>query len=492
MSKTAETYAYRDDVAELLASFTTNVSGELTPATRRAAKRALGDSIAVSLGALAHPAFKAALRHAARFPMPNGPVIWGTTMRATPDLAALTNGVLLRCYDYNDFFVGRLNSGHPSDMVSGLVAAAEWSGASGEELLSALAVGYEMVGAVFDAFSTAPGGWDYTNLTAIGAASAIARVLKLSTEQTREALAMTVVPHFASDEVESCELNPRGDLTMWKRFNGSDSVRNALQACLLASVGIEGAVRPFTGKQGFVAKLKTANDPLPVLRERLDPGKPLSRIAETYMKLWPVGSMAQSAVQAALEARAKVSDIGRIKQIRVFAEEGAYQHFVTMRQDAWNSVSRETADHSMPYIVATAVLDGSIGIESFNLDRVLDPRRQTFIRDKIVVTPAPELGTLAGGKLKRAEAGYLSRIEIEMLDGEVLHGAARPFPGHPKSPFSDAALDHKLRVNAEPFAGPAATGRIIEALSSIERLDHVGILTSLLAFDAETVKSAAA
>jgi 2-methylcitrate dehydratase len=202
--------------------------------------------------------------------------------------------------------------------------------------------------------------------------------------------------------------------------------------------------------------------------------------------------MAQSAVQAALEARAKVSDIGRIKQIRVFAEEGAYQHFVTMRQDAWNSVSRETADHSMPYIVATAVLDGSIGIESFNLDRVLDPRRQTFIRDKIVVTPAPELGTLAGGKLKRAEAGYLSRIEIEMLDGEVLHGAARPFPGHPKSPFSDAALDHKLRVNAEPFAGPAATGRIIEALSSIERLDHVGILTSLLAFDAETVKSAAA
>jgi 2-methylcitrate dehydratase len=491
MSKTAEAYVYRDEVAELLASFTTNVSGELTPAVRRAAKRALGDSVAVSLGALAHPAFKAALRHVARFPMPNGAVIWGTTMRAAPDQATLTNGVLLRCYDYNDFFVGRLNSGHPSDMVSGLVAAAEWSGASGEQLLSALAVGYEVVGAVFDAFSTAPGGWDYTNLTAIGATSAIARVLRLTTEQTREALAMTVVPHFASDEVESCELNGRGDLTMWKRFNGSDSVRNALQACLLASVGIEGAVRPFTGKQGFVAKLKTANDPLPVLQERLASAKPLSRIAETYMKLWPVGSMAQSAIQAALEARAKVSDIGRIKQVRVFAEEGAYQHFVTMRQDAWNPVSRETADHSMPYIVAAAVLDGGIGTESFDLDRVLEPRRQAFVRDKVVVTPAPELGTLAGGKLKRAEEGYLSRVEIETLDGTIAHGAAKPFPGHPKTPFSDAALEQKLRVNAEPFAGPAATNRIIEALGSIERLDHVGTFTSLLAFDAEA-KSAAA
>ena len=266
--------------------------------------------------------------------MPNGPVIWGTTMRSTPDLAALANGVLLRCYDYNDFFVGRLNSGHPSDMVSGLVVAAEWSNASGEQLLSALTVGYEVVGAMFDAFSTAPGGWDYTNLTAVGATAAIARVLKLSAEQAREAFGMTVIPHFASDEVESCELNRRGDLTMWKRFNGSDSVRNALQACLLASVGIEGAVRPFTGKQGFIAKLKTADDPLPVLKKRLGSGKPLARIADTYMKLWPVGSMAQSAIQAALEeARAQVADVSRIKAAR-FRRGRPYQHFITMAPGA--------------------------------------------------------------------------------------------------------------------------------------------------------------
>jgi 2-methylcitrate dehydratase len=492
-SKTTETYAYRDEVAELLASFTADVSGELTPATRRAAKRALGDSVAVSLGALAHPAFKAALRYAAKFPVPNGAVVWGTTMRSTPDIAALANGVLLRCYDYNDFFVGRRNSGHPSDMVSGLVVAAEWAGASGEELLSALAVGYEVVGAVFDAFSTAPGGWDYTNLTAIGATSAIARILKLNAEQTREALAMTVVPHFASDEVESCELNRRGDLTMWKRFNGSDAVRNALQACLLASVGVEGAIRPFTGKHGFIAKLKTADDPLPVLAERLSLDKPLSRVAETYMKLWPVGSMAQSAIRAALEARAQVADIGRIKQVRVFAEEGAYEHFVTMRQDPWVPISRETADHSLPYIVAAAVLDGSIGTESFDLDRVLDPTRLAFLKEKVVVTPAPELGTLAGGKLKRAEAGYLSRVEIETSDGKIVHGAAKPFPGHPKAPFSDADLEQKVRANAAPFMDTALADRIVGALASIERCDHVGTFTSLLAFDSQAApKSVAA
>lgn len=492
MSKPAEKYVYRDDVAELLGVFAANVSGELTPAIQRAAKRALGDSIAVSLGALGHPASNAALRHVAQFPMPKGPIVWGTTMRSTPDLAALANGVLLRCYDYNDFFVGRLNSGHPSDMVSGLVVAAEWTNASGEQLLSALALGYEVVGAMFDAFSTAPGGWDYTNLSAIGATAAIARILKLNADQAREAFGMTVVPHFASDEVESCELNRRGDLTMWKRFNGSDSVRNALQACLLASVGVEGAVRPFTGNQGFIAKLKTEADPLPVLQDRLGSAKPLSRIADTYMKLWPVGSMAQSAIRAALEARAQVADVNRIKAVRVFAEEGAYQHFITMRQDAWNPISRETADHSMPYIVGSAVLDGSISVESFDLERVLEPRRQAFVRDKVSVTPAPELGMLAGGKLKRAEAGYLSRVEIETVDGKVVHGAAKPFPGHPKAPFSDAQLEQKVRANAEPVAGKTVTDRIVEALDTIERIDNVAAFTSLLAFDSAAAQKSAA
>jgi 2-methylcitrate dehydratase len=497
MSDSTNSHTSRDDVAEHIAAFTAGVSGELTDATRHAARRALTDSIAVALGALDHPAFQAAQRHAAKFPMPNGPVIWGTPLRSTPEIAALVNGVLLRCYDYNDFFVGRRNSGHPSDMVSGVVAAAEWSDASGAELLSALAVGYEVVGAMFDAFSTAPGGWDYTNLTAIGATCAIARILKLDADAAREALAMTVVPHFASDEVESCELNRRGDLTMWKRFNGSDAVRNALQACLLASVGVEGAVRPFTGRQGFIAKLKAVDDPLPVLRERLSADQPLTRIAETYMKLWPVGSVGQSAIRAALEARAQIGDLGRIKQVRVFCEEGAYEHLVEIRQsigqDPWNPISRETADHSLPYIVAAAVLDGTIRSESFDLERVRNPIRLAFLKDTVTVTPAPELGTLVGGKLQRAEAGYLSRVEIETADGTVVHGAAKPFPGHPKAPLSDAELEQKMRANAERFAGAALTGSIVTALREIEQAEHVRALTALLAFDrAAAGKSVAA
>jgi 2-methylcitrate dehydratase len=477
--------AFPDEIAELIASYVVGVSKDLDARTGRAAKCVLIDAMAVSVGALRHPAAQKARQHAYRFAdTAGGALIWGTKQRTSPELAALTNGVLLRCYDYNDFMVGNRNSGHPSDMVGGVIAAAEWSGASGAELLSALAVGYELVGAAFDAFSTAPGGWDYTNLTAIGATAAIATVLKLDESQTREALAMTVVPHFASDEIESGELNARGDLTMWKRFNGSDAVRNALQACLLASVGVEGAIRPFVGKCGFVKKMQNSWDPLEVLREVLVAERPLARVGQAMMKRWPVGSVGQSAIQATLDARAQVGDIDRIKEIRVFAEEGAYEHLVQIRTAPWEPISRETADHSLPYIVATAAMDGYVHVDSFNLGKVLDPARCKFLKDKVKVSPAPELGTLAGGKHARAAAGYLSRVEFETLDGQVIHGAARPFPGHPDNPFSDSDLLAKLSENAAPLIGKSHAQRLGEALLSLERMPDLTSLMELLEFDA--------
>ena len=270
---------------------------------------------------------------------------------------------------------------------------------------------------------------------------------------------------------------------MWKRFNGADAVRNSLQACLLASVGVEGAVRPFVGKFGFIAKLANkTDDAIAVLHKRLDPNRPPARVCDTYFKRWPVGSLAQSAIQAALQARQKVGDISHIKQVRVFAEEGAYDHLVKIRKDPWHPISRETADHSLPYIVAAAVLDGYVRTDSFDPARVLDPARQKFLQNKVVVQSAPELGTLAGGKLKRAQAGYLSRVEIETNDGQLVHGDAAPFPGHPKKPYSDDDLAEKLRENMTPFASEQASEMLIAFLGSIELTTSVRNMTALLAF----------
>jgi 2-methylcitrate dehydratase len=206
-------------------------------------------------------------------------------------------------------------------------------------------------------------------------------------------------------------------------------------------------------------------------------------VKETCFKRWPVGSLAQSAIQAALTAREQAADVSRIKEVRVFAEEGAYEHLVRIRKDPWTPFSRETADHSLPYIIAAAVLDGFIRTDSFDPARVLDPSRQRFLKEKVKVTSAPELGTLAGGKLKRAQRDYLSRVEIETIEGKVFHGAAAPAPGHPKNPFTDADLAEKLRENAEPFAGAERTKKLEQRLFRVETLTSVRELTKLLVLD---------
>jgi 2-methylcitrate dehydratase len=146
----------------------------------------------------------------------------------------------------------------------------------------------------------------------------------------------------------------------------------------------------------------------------------------------------------------------------------------------------------MPYIVGAAVLDGFIRVESFDIDRVQDPSRRSFVRDQVKVIPDLTLGALKDGKLKRASDGYLSRVEIELDDGTVVHGEAKPFPGHPKAPFTDAEIEEKLRYNAEQFAGKDVTDAIVAKLAQAETMQNTRELTALLTFDCAAKTSLAA
>ena len=216
--------------------------------------------------------------------------IWGTSRRANAEVAALANGVLLRCHDYNDLYIGQKSWGHPSDIIAALLALAEREQTGGTDFLEALAAGYDVTLALFDTLPAASVGWDYSNLTAIGAVCAIARLMKLTPQQTGEALAIVVIPHLASDEIESGDLNRRGDLTMWKRFNAGDAMRQAVYACDLARAGVEGAVRPFEGRFGFLNKLGAGAEALGVLRENLKrPRQAWSRRAQALAG-WLAGS----------------------------------------------------------------------------------------------------------------------------------------------------------------------------------------------------------
>lgn len=468
-----------DDVSETLAAFVQAAPEASNATAAQAARRVLFDSFAVAIGALDHPAAQAGRRYAKLFPLADGALIWGTALRVTPEAAALVNSAPLRAYDYNDLYIGLRNGGHPSDIVPALLAVAEWRGSSGRELLDALCLGYEVALNLFDTLSAGKGGWDYVNLTAIAATCALSKLMKLTREQVAEALAITVVPHAASNEIESGDLNRRGDLTMWKRFNGGDAVRQAVYACLLASVGVEGAVKPFVGRCGFLSKVNVAPDALAQITARFRPGQPLMRIAETTFKRWPVGSRAQSAIQAALEARQGLDDVGSIRAVQVFTQEAVYEHLVRSRQDPWQPVSRETADHSLPYIVAAAVMDGRIDTDSFEPANVLAAERRALL-DRVTVA-------VEGGLANASPGEWLSRVEIHCSDGRVLEGKANPPPGHHKRPFSEADMLDKLRANAGPVLGDQCVQRLVEAVDMLATADSVRPLISCLAGNRDAI-----
>ncbi len=464
-----------DRFLQTLAEFACRVPLQLDAKTASGTKATVMDTLAVALGALRHPAAQIGRRYARHSKVADGATLWGTGEVVTAEAATLVNGVPVRGYDYNDLFMGKKGGGHPSDMISGLIALAEWRNLSGTQLMGAVALGYEAALNLCDIIDPNPKGWDYPNTMAIGATCGAARMLGLNEAQTREALSITVIPHFCSGEVESNDLNTRDDLTMWKRFNGSDAIRQSVYAVLLAEAGAEGAVRPFEGNMGFLAKVGVSKEDIEWLFGRLKEPK-LGRVTENTFKRWPVGSRGQSAIQASLQARAGVADIWRVKKVRVFADEGVFDHLVSQRAEPWKPTSRETADHSLPYIVAAALLDGNIKVSSFDQGSVLDPKRLKFLAEKVVVEPSKEL--TKGGK-----GGYLSRVEIVDADERVHVGEAKAPPGHALNPFADSDHEQKFHDNVDPLFGAARVSQIVKTVWSLENVKNVRELTRQLILD---------
>jgi 2-methylcitrate dehydratase len=221
------------------------------------------------------------------------------------------------------------------------------------------------------------------------------------------------------------------------------------------------------------ASSTSSPEALELIRSRLHAGAPGWRITGATFKRWPVGSRGQSAIQAALAARSTVADVAQIRAVRITTDPAASEHLADIRDDPWAPISRETADHSMPYIVAAAVLDGRVHTDSFEPARVGDPARRAFLRDRVTLEPDPSLALGIAG-------GYPSRVEIETADGALHVGQPLPPPGHPRNPFSDADFTTKLHENVDALLGPQRVAAVSAAVWSLHRAGSVRDLTTLL------------
>jgi 2-methylcitrate dehydratase len=443
-----------DRYSRMLAEYTASCRWErLPPETVHEVKRRLLDSIGVAMAAFAEPAPKAARAYAYDLASHDGATLWGTTVKAPPGVAAFANAVMVRYLDFNDTYLSR-EPLHPSDMIPSLLALTEWRGRSPKEFIVATALAYEVGVCLCDAAGLRAHGWDHVNYTALGAACGAAYLLDLGPQRTEHAVAITAIPHAAMRQTRA------GELSMWKGAAAAEATRNALEAALLASCGMTGPSSPFEGEMGFFRQLLRGEGFDEAALRPLAEQAPPTRIRDTYIKFWPVEYHAQSAVDAALQLRREIADPMRIASVHIDTFRAAYE-IIAKDPEKWEPRTRETADHSLPYIVVVALLDGEVTRASFEPARFQDPTLRAFLKERVTLEEDPELTRLY-------PEGIPNRITVRTHDGATYVREVHFPRGHARNPMTDEEVIEKFNRNVAALWTKAQAERVLECVWHLE------------------------
>ncbi len=425
------------------------------------AKKRILDSIGVAIGALHEKPYIIARKIASKTRSINkGSVVWGENFRSSPEHAAFANGVGVRVLDFNDTYLSK-EALHPSDMIPAIIAMGEELGVDGKHILLSIVVSYEIASRLADAFSVRGVGVDHVTYIAIGTAAGLSKLMDLPYEKIYHAI------NLATNESVSLRQSRSGELSMWKGCTAANSAKKGLFAALLASEGMTGPSPVFEGEFGFFNVIS---------KQRFDierfgglEGEEF-RIHKTSIKYWPVEYHAMSAVEAALKLREKVS-VDQINKIVVKTFTVSYR-IIVKDPEKWDPKTRETADHSLPFIVARALIDGKIWIDSFTEEKILAKDvRELMKKMSIMVDPEYD---------KIYPEGIPNTIVIETRDGRTYSETSTYPPGHFRNPLDWGSLEKKFVKLTENYLRPEKVRDIIDLVKKFDSLRDVNELTEEL------------
>ena len=423
----------------------------LPPEVVEACKARLLDSLACIAAAYRHPLSIAARSLAERYRTQSGATVLGAGMRVVPEMAAIANGVMLRVLDLSDMYRTK-SGGHPSDVIAALLAAAEMGARDGRSLVTAIAVAYEVYCSGCDAFDFNSKGWDQPVYGVMAAALASGKLLGLDRDRLGHALSLALVPNMAMYQTR------QGELSSWKGCAGANASRNGLFAAFLAQSGFTGPEAVLEGKHGLwdaVGRFEW-----PVMTDAC------RRILQTHIKCFPICYHGQSAVWAALKIRDRVAVEG-IESVRIDTYRTAFD-LMAGAPSRWSPATAETADHSLPYVVARALLDGGIDEGAFKPEALHEPRaRELMARTQVFEDPALS---------SRYPACAPCRVTVRSAGRPEACGEVEFPKGHARSPMTSAEIESKARALLQRSLDPGQTQRLIQAVRRLDRLDDVAEL----------------
>lgn len=292
--------------------------------------------------------------------------VLGYGIVTTPELAAYANSSMIRHTDFND---------HTSDMIGGVLAVGEAVRASGTDVMMAIVLAYQVYGALSGAGGSTEG-FDAGLYYAPAGAVAAGKLLGLNDDQLANALSLALTMHVP------VRVNRSGTLSMQKGCATADAARSAVFAALAAREGMTGPAEPFEGRDGLWDKITG-----PYRQLRLPPAPPSGVGLNNIIKRFPAEAYTLAVLESVIPEVRKWTRVEEIASIHVEL------NFVGWLEIAdppkWDPRNRETADHSLPYEIARALMDGEIWIDSFGPDKLMDPAVRGLM-DRITASVNPD------------------------------------------------------------------------------------------------------
>ena len=436
--------------AEKLATFVCRSAYEdLSDTAREQLKIRLLDSVGCALGALEGEPVQILRRQISEFePQGKCTLIGGGT--TAPDSAAFYNGALVRYLDFNDAYLAKGETCHPSDNLAAILAGAEHADASGRELMTALAVAYQVQCRLSDVAPVRDKGFDHTTQGSYSVAAGVSKILGLDEVRTADAIGM------CGTAFNGLRVTRTGQLSHWKGLAFPNTAACCTRLVFLAMNGITGPLEVFEGDKGFMDAIAGVFD-IDWLREDLE------RVKRTILKRFNAEIHSQTTIQAVLDLKARhqfcAADVQRI-DIETFdvafniiggGEEG----------DKTNSVtSKEQADHSLPYVVAVAVLDGDVMPAQYESGRILREDVQNLLR-RVSVTANPAYS-------QRFPDEMPCQVRVTLSDGRTLTKEGRDYPGFVSHPMSWELATQKFNRLAAPYTTDAEKKAITNAVADMD------------------------
>ncbi len=442
--------------------------------TRAAAVRHLVDAIGCAVAGHFTESAQAAVRVATGVRGEPAATVFGTGARSSIGFAAMANTVMIRSLDWNDGMLAR-GGGHPSDLIGGVVAAGEAYQRSGADVFAAMILAYEVLGGLGRVAEAYPRGWDQGLFMTVATALAAGTLAGLTPEQLGQAVSLAIVPAIP------LLVTRRGTLSGWKGAATSAAVMHGIDAARLAGCGMTGPAEPFAGTAGVFDQVTGPFD----LTLPADAGGPMV-IEVSHLKHYP----AEGHSQALLAVLPEVGRFAPIEDI-VSIEVEAYRVLVNAigsDPSCWDPHNRETADHSLPYLLATALVDGDITLDSFRPERIADPALRPVMA-KVAVTENPEF---TAGYRQGSAMSADPRVSIRVVrtDGVEFRREVTYPKGHPGNPMTDADVEAKFRRACHGIVPDEQRDRIRTAWSGIEDAPDMAVLTATLADFARTADRA--